>query len=125
MVGILIIAAAMAPAVWVIGVWGHRVFSGEYRRLWRPFERALKTGQRPVDIAPAEWAEFIAARRRGHRRALIAQSLLLALYIPFELALHVSMTPYRLANIALAVFLVVSLGTRLRQIDRLTHWVNG
>ncbi|MGW4248731.1 hypothetical protein [Nocardia sp. NPDC004722] len=115
----LVVGLAVAPFVLVAGVWAQRLSSGEYRRLWRPFERALMTGRPPVEIDAAEWAEFVAARRRGHLRAITIEVLALGVYAIGAVSSGQLFDPFRLATMMLIGLCAAQMAVRLRRIDRL------
>ncbi|MFE3187372.1 hypothetical protein ACFXHA_00100 [Nocardia sp. NPDC059240] len=115
----LMIGVAVAPFVLVAGVWAERWRSGEYRRLWRPFERALATGRPPGDTEATEWAEFVAARRLGHQRAVAIELAVLVVYGAVAVSGGELTDPFRLATMALIGLCAGQMAVRLRRIDRL------
>ncbi|GAB2513257.1 hypothetical protein GCM10027167_14600 [Nocardia heshunensis] len=115
----LVVGLGVVPFLLVAGVWAERVRSGEYRRLWRPFERALATGHAPVEIDSVEWAEFVAERRRGHQRAIAIELGALAIYAAVAVRSDELVDPFRLATMALIALCAAQMAVRLRRIERL------
>ncbi|WP_405494484.1 hypothetical protein [Nocardia sp. NBC_00511] len=122
MTGIFILATTVAPCVWALGVWVHRNLTGEYARLWKPFERALRTGDSsaPAGVDAAEWSKFLSDRRTGHRWAVAVQSLGLAGYAVSVVGFAPHATVFQVASLVLGVYSIAAVSTRLRRIDRLT-----
>ncbi|MFB8002879.1 hypothetical protein [Nocardia sp. NPDC056000] len=117
MLAIVLPALVLLPILAVLAVWVRRVRSGEYRRLWRPFETALRTGERPASIAPAAWAEFVAARRTGHRRAIFILGPAVLVYVVFVVASGA--LPAGIPHLTAVSALMFYLGYRLTRIERL------